>query len=119
MTDPRHEKRLKVIQNLFSYSFNLKNNLPYPSDPKTQKVIANLNTIDALIKKFASKFSIDKIAKIDLAILRLAIYELAVEQKQPPKVIINEAVELAKEVAGDKSYSFINGVLGKVISNFK
>jgi len=112
--DPRHEKRLKTIQNLFSYSFNLKNNLPYPQDSSTKLIISYLDQIDDLVKKYASKFPLQKIAKIDLAILRLAIYELTIELKQPKKVIINEAVELAKEVGGERSFAFINGILGKV-----
>jgi N utilization substance protein B len=49
-----------------------------------------------------------------LAILQLAIYELLIEKKEPPKVIIDEAVELAKEFGSEKSYAFVNAILGKV-----
>ena len=74
--------------------------------------------ISAIIEKkiavAAPEFSIDKINKTDLAILRLAVYELLVEKKQPPKVIIDEAIELAKEYGGDSSPAFINGALGNI-----
>jgi len=61
---------------------------------------------------------VDKLNKIDLAILRLAIYELE-RKKTPPKVIIDEAVELAKEFGGENSPSFINGVLGTIYKEAK
>ena len=51
-----------------------------------------------------------------MAILRLAVYELLIEKKEPPKVIVDEAIELAKEYGGDSSPAFINGALGKVIN---
>lgn len=73
--------------------------------------------IDEIIEKCASEWPISKINKIDLAILRLAIYELAFPTKTPPKVIIDEAVELAKEFGSENSPAFINGVLGTVIKN--
>ena len=57
----------------------------------------------------------DKINKIDLAILRLAVYELLVEKTQPPHVIIDEAIELAKEYGNESSSSFVNGALGNII----
>src|SRR3989344_1817883 len=96
--DPRHEKRIKIIQNLFSLSFNTqKPNLPYPDEETTKMIIKNIKDIDDQIQKYAPKFPVSKIAKVDLSILRLSIYELIIDKKEPPKVIINEAVELAKE----------------------
>ena len=77
-------------------------------------IIKNLSLIDKEIEKAASQFSIDKINKVDLAILRLAVYELTVEKKEPPTVIIDEAIELAKEYGGDSSPSFVNGALGNI-----
>lgn len=71
--------------------------------------------LDNYIKQSATEFPIEKINKIDLAILRLAIYELTVEKKEPPHVIVDEAVELAKEFGNDTSPAFVNGVLGKII----
>lgn len=78
-------------------------------------LVKHLSKIDTIIAKSAPVFPVDKIAKVDLAILRLAVYELLFEKKNPPKVIIDEAVELAKEFGNDTSSSFINGVLGTVL----
>lgn len=77
-------------------------------------IFDNLTAIDEHIKRAAPKFPLEKIAMVDLAILRLATYELMFEDKTPPKVIINEAVELAKDLSGDKSPSFVNAVLGTI-----
>ncbi len=111
--DPRRRKRLKIVQSLFALSFNPKqatnNNLIRP-------IISNLKSIDYLISQFAVKLPPEKMAQVDLAILRWAIYELTIRKKIPEKVIIDEAIEIAKEIGGDNSYKFINGVLGKVIS---
>ena len=71
--------------------------------------------IDQKIAKAAPEYPIEKINKTDLAILRLAVYELLLEKSQPAKVIIDEAVELAKEYGGDSSPAFVNGALGKLI----
>lgn len=108
--DPRHQERISVVQELYGETFT-----PQPSlREKTKKIRANLKSLNEVIQKFAPKFPIDKIAKVDLAILELAVYELTIEKKEPPKVIINEAVELAREMGGDKTYSFVNAVLGKI-----
>ena len=113
--DPRHQKRIEVIQNLFAYDFSKKTeNLPYPDCKTTLAVIHNLKKIDSYIDQFTDKYGRDKMAKSDLAILRLSVYELLFEKKNPDKVIINEAIELAKEIAGEQAYAFINAVLGKI-----
>lgn len=78
-----------------------------------RKVLSKKDAIDIQIEKAAPTWPIDKLNKIDLAILRLAIYELE-NEKTPPKVVIDEAVELAKEFGGEGSPSFINGVLGTI-----
>lgn len=108
-SDPRHKARQKIIQQLFAVSF-----ASQKTDSKTQDIITNIKRVDKIIGEAASEFPIDKINKIDLAILRLAVYELLMEPKEPPKVIIDEAVELGKEFGGDTSSSFINGALGKI-----
>ena len=113
--DPRHSFRIKIIQQLFALSYlKSKDQLV---DNKTKLVIKNIDKINILIKKYAPKYPLDRIAKVDLAILQLAIYELIFEKKQPAKVIIDEAVELAKELGSDKAYSFVNAVLGKIYEN--
>lgn len=76
-----------------------------------------LSKIDPLIEKSAPAFPLEGIAKIDVAILRLATFELLFEKKEPPKVIIDEAVELAKEFGGEGSPAFVNGVLGTLLKN--
>ena len=110
--DPRHELRIKIIQQLFALSFL--NSKDQVIDSKTKQVIKNITKINIFIKKYAPKYPLDKIAKVDLAILQLAIFELMFEKKQPAKVIIDEAVELAKELGSDKAYAFVNAVMGKV-----
>jgi len=110
--DPRHQKRIKIFQQLYAYFY-------YPHqrsdfDKKTLEIINHQEEINQYINKFSLKFKVEKIAKVDLAILQLAIYELLIEKKEPPKVIIDEAVELAKEFGSEKSYAFVNAILGKV-----
>jgi len=113
--DIRHAWRIKIIQELFSTSFSIPKKFDGNQlDKKTKKIIKSQKTINQYIKKYLLKFPVEKIAKIDLAILQLAIYELIFEKKEPIKVIINEAVQLAKEFGGERSYSFVNAILGKV-----
>lgn len=120
ISDPRHQKRRKVVQELFALSF------PRPQGqtlrPKranlTIKVTNCLTRIDQIIGQAAPAFPVDKISKIDLAILRLAVFEL-LAKTAPAKVIIDEAVELAKEFGGQNSSSFVNGVLGTVYKNLE
>ncbi len=71
--------------------------------------------IDKCIEHMANGWKVSRIARVDLAILRLAIYELSYGDKVPQSVVINEAVRLAKKYGGDKSGSFVNGVLGGVV----
>src|SRR3989344_446517 len=78
-----------------------------------------LPLIDGAIASAAPEWSLDKISKVDLAILRLAVFELTIEKKEPPKVVIDEAVELAKTYGGDGSPPFVNGVLGTILQNAK
>lgn len=75
----------------------------------------NLDFIDKEITSSAPEWPLERINKIDLAILRLAVYELLIQKKEPPKVIIDEAVELAKEFGSENSAAFINGVLGNIL----
>lgn len=73
----------------------------------------NLLDIDERIKACSENWEISRIDKVDLAILRLAIYEILFDDV-PKKVAINEAIELSKEYSSEKSYRFINAVLGKI-----
>ena len=110
--DPRHDLRVKIVQQLFALSFLKSKNQPIGA--KTKEIIKNIVEINGLIKKYAPKYPLDKIAKVDLAIMQLAVYELIFEKKEPAKAIINEAVELAKEMGSDKAFGFVNAVLGKI-----
>jgi len=118
--DPRHHKRLKTVQNLFALSFHADEahtKIPFKDEVFSKDILAHQEEINASIQKFAPKYPVDKIAKIDLCVLQLAIYELLfVEKRQPTKVIINEAVELAKELGNERSYAFVNAVLGSVVN---
>ena len=75
----------------------------------------NYDKIIDIIKTNTIGYDVEKIFKVDLAILVLAVYELKFVEDTPNLVIINEAVELAKKYSTDKSYSFINGVLAKIV----
>jgi len=113
--DIRHKNRIEVVENLFAYSFSQPSFVAPHKSELFDLIVPKLTEIDATIAKYAPKFPIDRISKTDLAVLRLAVYELVVKPVEPPKVVINEAVELAKELGGEKAYTFINGVLGKII----
>lgn len=76
---------------------------------------AHNQSIDSAIQIAAPQWPIEKIAKIDLAILRLAAGELIIKKKEPPKVIIDEAIELAKTYGNEHSPKFINGALGAIL----
>lgn len=111
-SDPRHQKRLSLVQELFSESYHPTLDI---SNPRLLDIKNRIPEIDNMIENAAPEYPIDKIAKVDVAILRLCIYELLFEKKEPPKVIIDEAIELAKELGGDGSPGFINGVIGTLL----
>ncbi len=78
----------------------------------------NKKEIDELISKFTSGWDIERLVKMDKDILRIAICEIVYIKTQPPKVIINEAIELAKKYSTDDSSSFVNGILAKVLDEY-
>lgn len=75
----------------------------------------NIKQIDRYIEKYLKGWRINRVAKVDLAILRLAVYEMLKRNDVPAVVAVNEAIELAKRFGGDESSAFINGVLGNLI----
>ena len=77
-------------------------------------VVANIETIDGRLKQYVRGWSLERVTRVDLAILRLAVYELTLG-KEPAGAIINEAVELANQYSTDKAGAFINGVLGNLL----
>ena len=135
--DPRHFARLLAIQVLFSKSFNSNNSdqvhsikeLTEINDIKKydkdlfQKLVAGVEEkkveIDKMIEEHAPQWSLEHIKKVDIEILRVAIYEGFVSDSTPPKVAIDEAIELAKELSSETSDKFVNGVLGAIYEKIK
>ena len=79
-------------------------------------VLANREEIDEIVSRFAPSWPISQLAMVDRNILSLAIFEMMLGSDTPPKVAINEAVELAKAFGSDSSSRFVNGVLGSVMT---
>lgn len=77
----------------------------------------NKNEIDSFIEKNLKNWKLDRVSKVNLAILRIAIYEMKNCEDVPGKVAVNEALELCKKYSDEKSVSFINGVLDKILRN--
>lgn len=98
------------MQQLFSFSFS-----DNSSTDAITPILKKLPELDARIEKAAPEWPLTKVSKIDLAILRLAVWELVYEGTEPPKVIIDEAVELAKAYGNEHSAKFINGALGSIV----
>jgi transcription antitermination factor NusB len=103
-SDPRHKKRIAEVQALFAYSFHT------TSSEEIRLIVEKLPEIDALIEKLAPTWPIQAMSKIDLAILRLGVFELLYTQTSP-SIIIDEAIEIAKELGSDNSSKFVHGVL--------
>ena len=80
-------------------------------------VLAHLEPIDALLREAAPQWPLEQVAAVDRAVLRIAVYELRYAGKVPPKVAINEAIEIAKEYGGEGSGRFVNGVLGHIVAS--
>jgi N utilization substance protein B len=84
-----------------------------------KQLVAGVNqraeALDAKLQPVAPEWPIDQIARMDRIVLRIGLYELENENDVPPKVVINEAVELAKAFGGDNSSKFVNGVLGTLL----
>lgn len=79
--------------------------------------LAHMDEIDAIIRKTATHWSVERMARTDRNVLRLAVYELLYETDVPASVTVNEAVELAKQYGDEDSGKFVNGVLGQVLRN--
>lgn len=79
-----------------------------------QKILEKIPEIDIILAEASSGWQLNRMGKVDLTIMRLAIYEIKFDNDIPTKVAINEAVEIAKIFGGDSSGSFVNGVLAKV-----
>ncbi len=128
----RRQLRENIFKILFKLEFNSVEEMPeqmefslednpdieekdvnYITD-KTNKIISLIADIDDIICNVSAGWKLDRIGKAELAILRLAIYEMKYDEDVPFKVAINEAVELSKIYCNEEAKSFINGVLAKV-----
>ena len=130
-TDPRHAARKLALASIFCWLFSEQNKeecqllskelLEHDeTDTKLTDFIVDgvkthLDEIDKIIENSAPEWPLDKISKVDLVVLRIAVFELIFGQKTPVKVAIDESVELAKEFGNDTSHKFVNGVLGTVV----
>lgn len=129
----RHLTRTVVMQSLYQWDFNgqdkdqltsileknLKEFAPGLEDKDFSRnlvkgILDNLKDIDAKIKKYATEWPIEQITLVDRNILRMGVYELLYDSEIPPKVAINEAIEIAKKYGGESSGKFVNGVLGAI-----
>jgi N utilization substance protein B len=77
-------------------------------------VLANRERLDAILSEASEHWKLDQMAKVDRIILRIAVYEIAIDRKVPTKAAINESIELAKTFSGEDAGRFVNGILGRV-----
>jgi transcription antitermination protein NusB len=127
----RHDGRVAALQYLYAWSINSPANLvddlrvffeglEQPRDHYSfgeeliDGVIKNQEAIDAQIRILAQNWEFDRVAKIDLAILRIAIFEMLHRKDIPPVVSINEAIDISKQFSNADSKRFINGILDKL-----
>lgn len=118
MSDHRHDRRIKLMQDLFACTFTPDNEKicleEKPEDSTVVRIIKELSSLDEQIAAAAPERPLGEINKVDLAILRLIVFE-SINKETPKKVLLNEAIELAKYYSGEKSPGFVNGVLAKII----
>lgn len=134
MASNRHLGRIVALQTLYEYEFRMqcgdtstslesvlsRNISRYQETIDDKQFIRSLvegvnstiDKLDATIQPIAPEWPVEQIARIDRSILRMALFELLNSKDVPPKVVINEAVELAKAFGGENSSKFVNGVLG-------
>jgi N utilization substance protein B len=77
-------------------------------------VIENRDRLDSILSEASEHWKLGQMAKVDRIILRIAVYEIAIDRKVPTKAAINESIELAKTFSGEEAGRFVNGILGKV-----
>ena len=131
----RREVREQIFKLLFRVEFNEADEMPEQKElfledegpfkarderkitEKYDKIVEKLPEIDAMINEKATGWNTRRMGKVDLTLLRLAIYEILFDETIPTGVAINEAVELAKAYGQDASPAFVNGVLAKFATN--
>ncbi|MDO4514068.1 MAG: transcription antitermination factor NusB [Lachnospiraceae bacterium] len=127
----RRQLREQIFKLLFRVEFNAPEDMPEQKelflvendefdesdqdiiDSKYTRIMEKLTQIDALINEKAKGWSTQRMGKVELTIIRLAVYEMLFDEEIPTSVAINEAVELAKKFGQDESSAFVNGVLAK------
>lgn len=128
----RRRARAAVLQSLYELDFTdhdpkiaiearfEERTLPETAKDFARSLVAGVQTyrvyLDSVVGELAPEWPIEQIAAVDRNVLRIAIYELLFEPDIPPKVAINEAVELAKMFGGESSPRFVNGVLGSLVA---
>ncbi len=131
----RREQRECIFQLLFRVEFNRQEEMPEQADlylddireeqtvkekdeayilEKYSRIAEELPKIDAMLDEASKGWKISRMGKVELTVLRLAVYEMKFDEDIPEKVAINEAVELARKFGGDDAPAFINGVLAKL-----
>lgn len=128
----RRELREHIFKLLFLAEFHEKEEIPeqlflyFEKLPKTReqdqdyirmkydRILEKLQEIDTLLEEASRGWKVSRMGKVDVSILRLAVYEMKYDEDIPTGVAINEAVELGKLFGGEDSSAFINGVLGKI-----
>ncbi len=109
--DPRHLNRIKAFKQIFSNSFLTQE----VDNALAVGAIAHQEQIDEIIKQSAPEWPLSQINRVDLSVMRLAIFELLYKQDVPIKVVLDEAVEIAKRYGGQSSSSFVNGALATAL----
>ncbi len=126
----RHLSRIIIVQTLYEWDFRKENDVEaiarrgietFSNEVDEEFVIgtvtgvvAHADELDTTISTYAPEWPLEQIAVIDKTLLRASVYELLYLEGTPPKVVINEAVELAKMFGGESSAKFVNGVLGSM-----
>ncbi|MFP4514793.1 MAG: transcription antitermination factor NusB [Parcubacteria group bacterium] len=132
----RHLARTLAMQSLFVWDFNSQNSdnlkeiieenfINFAPDfddngfveNTVYGVVDNLKEIDKQIIKYATEWPLDQITVVDRNVLRIGVYEMLLDESIPPRVAINEAIEIAKNYGGESSGKFVNGVLGAIYND--
>ncbi|MBQ1173108.1 MAG: transcription antitermination factor NusB [Lachnospiraceae bacterium] len=130
----RRNLRIQIFKLLFRVEFNQPEEMPEQMtlffdteetideaaqaeiQEKYEAIAGKLSELDRMLNEKATGWTTARMGKVDLAILRLALYEILYDDKVPASVAINEAVEIAKKFGQDESPSFINGILAKFVN---
>ncbi len=116
MQDMQPEENIEMLYHAYCEEIGISDELDSSSFilETLRKIRQHQASIDTILQQHAENWAFGRIAKVELAILRLGIYELCFGASTPPPVVINEAIELSKEYASEDSKRFINGVLDRI-----